>query len=172
MTVPKVEVVRSCDKLPVWQLHNGDVIIESNQTGTKYQNNLDCHWMVSSNTRIELVFMIFETEYVHDVVQVYDGESSSAPLIGGFNGSSLPSPVTSSSSKLFLRFTTDHSVTKSGFRARFRGMMPTYINACFVNHKKISRHNISKYFQMKTNDFPFRFLKLSEKLRVNYYEDF
>ena len=141
-----MEVVRSCDKLPVWQLHNGDVIIESNQTGTKYQNNLDCHWIVSSNTRIELVFMIFETEYVHDVVQVYDGESSSALLIGGFNGSSLPSPVTSSSSKLFLRFKTDRS--KSGFRARFRGMTPTYINACFVNHKKISRHNISKYFQM------------------------
>ena len=170
MTVPKVKVVRSCNKSPVWQLHNGDVIIESNQIGTNYENNLDCHWMVSSNTRIELVFMIFETEYVHDVVQVYDGESSSAPLIGGFNGSSLPSPVTSSSSKLFLRFTTDHSVTKSGFRARFRGMMPTYINACFVNHKKISRHNISKYFQMKTNDSPFRFLKLSEKLRENYYD--
>ena len=169
MTVPKVEVVRSCDKLPVWQLHNGDVIIESNQIGTNYENNLDCYWMVSSN---ELSFMIFETESEHDAVQVYDGESSSAPLIGGFNGSSLPSPVTSSSSKLFLRFTTDHSITKSGFRARFRGMMPTYINACFVNHKKISRHNISKYFQMKTNYFPFRFLKLSEKLRVNYYEDF
>ena len=148
MTVPKVEVVRSCDKLPVWQLHNGDVIIESNQTGTKYQNNLDCHWIVSSNTRIELVFMIFETEYVHDVVQVYDGESSSAPLIGGFNGSSLPSPVTSSSSKLFLRFTTDHSVTKSGFRARFRGMMPTYINACFVNHKKISSMRRHKCFAL------------------------
>ena len=110
---------------------------------------------VVSNARIELSFMIFETDSEHDVVQVYDGESSSAPLIGGFNGSSLPSPVTSSSSKLFLRFTTDHSVTKSGFRARFRGMMPTYINACFVNHKKISRHNISKYFQMKTNDFLF-----------------
>ena len=155
MTVPKVKVVRSCNKSPVWQLYNGDVIIESNQIGTNYENNLDRHWMVSSNARIELSFMIFETESEHDVVQVYDGESSSAPLIGGFNGSSLPSPVTSSSSKLFLRFTTDHSVTKSGFRARFRGMMPTYINACFVNHKKISRHNISKYFQMKTNDFPF-----------------
>ena len=61
MTVPKVEVVRSCDKLPAWQLHNEDVIVESNQTGTKYQNNLDCHWMVSSNTGIELVFMILET---------------------------------------------------------------------------------------------------------------
>ena len=31
--------------------------------------------------------MIFETECVHDVVQVYDGESTSAPLIGGINGS-------------------------------------------------------------------------------------
>ena len=156
MTVPKVEVVRSCDNLPVWQLHNGDVIIESNQIGTNYESNLDCYWMVSSNARIELSFMIFETESEHDVVQVYDGESSSAPLIGGFNGSSLPSAVKSSSSKLFLRFMTNDSVTKSGFRARFRGMMPSYLNACFVNHKKISRHSISKYFPMKTNDFPFR----------------
>ena len=156
MTVPKVEVVRSCNNLPVWQLHNGDVIIESNQIGTNYKNNLDCHWMVSSNARIELVFMIFDTETAYDFVHVFDGESSSASLIGRFHGSSLPSPVTSSSSKLFLRFTTDHSVTESGFRARFRGMMPSYLNTCFVNHKKISRHSISKYFPMKTIDFPFR----------------
>ena len=156
MTVPKVEVVRSCYNSPVWQLHNGDVIIESNQIGTNYENNLDRYWMVSSNARIELSFMIFETESEHDVVQVYDGESSSAPLIGGFNGSSLPSAVKSSSSKLFLRFMTNDSVTKSGFRARFRGMMPSYLNAYFVNHKKIRRHSISKYFQMKTNHFPFR----------------
>ena len=156
MTVPKVEVVRSCYNLPVWQLHNGDVIIESNQIGTNYENNLDRYWMVSSNARIELSFMIFETESEHDVVQVYDGESSASPLIGGFNGSSLPSAVKSSSSKLFLRFMTNDSVTKSGFRARFRGMMPSFLNARFVNHKKISRHSISKYFQMKTNDFPFR----------------
>ena len=124
MTVPKVKVVRSCNKSSVWQLHNGDVIIESNQIGTNYENNLDCYWMVSSK---ELSFMIFETESEHDVVQVYDGESSSAPLIGGFNGSSLPSAVKSSSSKLFLRFMTNDSVTKSGFRARFRGMMPSII---------------------------------------------
>ena len=70
MTVPKVEVVRSCDKSPVWQLHNGDVIIESNQIGTNYENSLDGHWMLSSNARIELAFMIFETRNTHDGVQM------------------------------------------------------------------------------------------------------
>ena len=123
MAVPKVEVSRSCDKSPVWQFPNGDVVIETNQIGTKYDNNMDCRWSISSNARIELSFLVFEMESGHDVVQVYDGESSSAPLIGRFSGASIPSPETSSSSKLFLQFTTDVSSTFFGFRARVRGMM-------------------------------------------------
>ncbi|PFX15438.1 Tolloid-like protein 2 [Stylophora pistillata] len=115
-----VAVNGSCENSTVWPLLNGDVIIESNQIGSSYHNHMDCHWKLSSNTRIELVFIHFDLEAKHDYVEIYDGGSLSAPLIDRINGSSTPSPVTSSSKKLFLRFKTDHSVIRTGFRARFR----------------------------------------------------
>ncbi|PFX28995.1 Scavenger receptor cysteine-rich type 1 protein M130 [Stylophora pistillata] len=117
-----VAVNRSCENSTVWPLLNGDVIIESNQIGSSYHDDMDCHWKLSSNTRIELVFIHFDLEAKHDYVEIYDGGSLSAPLIDRINGSSTPSPVTSSSKKLFLRFKTDHSVIRTGFRARFRAL--------------------------------------------------
>ena len=82
---------------------------------------MNCQWTLSSNTNLKLVFFRFETELVHDNVYVYDGGSSSSPLIGKFNGKSLPGAITSSHNKLFVRFTTDGSVLKSGFAASYHG---------------------------------------------------
>jgi len=56
-----------------------------------------------------------------DYLYVYDGGSSSSPLIGPFSGTSLPSPITSSSHKLHVRFTSNASVKRRGFRASYRG---------------------------------------------------
>jgi len=50
---------------------------------------------------------------------VYDGGSYSSPLIGSFSGSSLPAAITSSSHKLFVRFTSDGSNTGGGFAAGY-----------------------------------------------------
>jgi len=52
---------------------------------------------------------------------VYDGGSYSSPLIGSFSGSSLPAAITSSSHKLFVRFTSDGSNTGGGFAAGYHG---------------------------------------------------
>ena len=58
-----------------------------------------------------------------DFLYVYDGGSSSSPLIGKFSGTTLPSPITSSSNKLLVRFTSDSSETARGFRASYRGRL-------------------------------------------------
>ena len=70
---------------------------------------------------VELVFVDLNTEVSHDYVAVYDGDSTAAPLIGRFSGSSLPAPITSSSTKLFVRFTTDGSGQNQGFTILYRG---------------------------------------------------
>jgi len=84
---------------------------------------MDCRWNLSSNAEIELAFLRFNTQPSADFVTVYDGESSSSPLIGTYSGSSLPSPIQSSSGNLYVRFISDGSGTYKGFQAHYRGMM-------------------------------------------------
>ena len=83
---------------------------------------MDCYWSLSSNAKLELIFSRFNTEYGGDYVSVYDGDSTSSPLIGQFSGSSVPAPITSSSNNLYVRFTSDSSGEYSGFVARYEGI--------------------------------------------------
>ena len=47
--------------------------------------------------------------------QIYDGADSSATLLGQWCGSDNPGIVVSSGSNLFIKFSSDSSVTYSGF---------------------------------------------------------
>ena len=85
---------------------------------------MDCRWNLTSNAVIELLFHYFATQWRADYVSVYDGDSISAPLVGEFSGSIVPAPITSSSTKLYVRFTSDGSnpLPYKGFAARYRGI--------------------------------------------------
>ena len=120
VTVPFVSATSSCANLLVSQTNTSGVI-QSNNMSTTYKNNMDCQWNISSNARVELVFFRLDIELSYDFVRVYDGGSSSSPLIDTFNGSFLPAPITSSSAKLYVRFTSDVSTTYGGFRGHYRG---------------------------------------------------
>ena len=82
---------------------------------------MSCDWTLSANTELRLVFFRFVTESRHDRVSVYNGTSSSSPRIGQYSGSTLPAAITSSGNNLFIKFTTDGSVTRSGFAASYHG---------------------------------------------------
>ena len=109
----------SCSHLVVTRSGTSGIIF-SNRNG-EYSNNMDCSWTLSSNTNIRLIFFRFRTEGTHDKVRVYNGRSSSSSLSGEFDGSSLPSAITSSNNALYIRFTTDSSATYSGFAASYHG---------------------------------------------------
>ena len=82
---------------------------------------MNCQWNLTSNVKLELVFLHFKTVSSADYVNVYDGGSPASPLLGTFNGSVLPAPIMSSSNKLHMTFTTDGSRTYAGFIATYRG---------------------------------------------------
>ena len=82
---------------------------------------MSCDWTLSANTKLRLVFFRFVTESSHDRVSVYSGTSSSSPRIGQYSGSTLPAAITSSGNNLFIKFTTDSSVTNNGFAASYHG---------------------------------------------------
>ena len=111
----------SCSNLIVRDASKQSGMIYST-VGSTYNDYMDCRWGLTSNTVIELLFYTFTTESSADYVRVYDGDSTSAPLIGQFSGSSLPAPITSSSTKLYVQFTSDGSSQYRGFAARYRGI--------------------------------------------------
>ena len=72
------------------------------------------------NTDLKLDFTNFDVESGYDFLYVYDGTSTSATLIGQYhNGNPPPSSITATSASgcLTFRFTSDYSVTGSGWEA-------------------------------------------------------
>ena len=123
ISAARVQAQTTCPtNLLVQNVNKQSGLIQSSFTPT-YSSNMDCEWTLSADTKLELVFVgPFSTESCCDFVYVYDGNSSSAPLIGKFNGSSRPGPSVSSSNQLHVRFTSDYSVQRYGFKATYRGM--------------------------------------------------
>jgi hypothetical protein len=85
-----------------------------------YNNNLNCSWLIqpSGASSVTLNFSSFDTENGFDYLKVYNGTSSSAPLLGTFSGSSVPAPVTSGSA-MYIVFTSDGATIGGGWAASY-----------------------------------------------------
>ncbi len=92
-----------------------------------YGNNKDCSWLIQPENggTVTLNFSSFNTESNYDFVSVYDGTSASATRIGRFSGTSIPSELTSTGNALFVRFTSDGSVTRAGWAASYTSTTST-----------------------------------------------
>lgn len=93
--------------------------------GDNYQNNTNCQWLIKpdSGSFIKLDFVNFRTEQGADILTVYDGETTSSPVLGTYSGNytvgNLPSPVVSTSGAMLLVFVTNSSVTDLGWVAKY-----------------------------------------------------
>ncbi|XP_063566625.1 scavenger receptor cysteine-rich domain-containing protein DMBT1 [Gorilla gorilla gorilla] len=87
-----------------------------------YPNNAKCVWdiEVQNNYRVTVIFRDVQLEggCNYDYIEVFDGPYHSSPLIArvcdGARGS-----FTSSSNFMSIRFISDHSITRRGFRAEY-----------------------------------------------------
>ena len=94
-----------------------------------YANSLNCSWLIQppGASSINLTFNRFDVDNTIDRVAVYDGNSFSAPLIGTYTGNSIPAAINTSGGSLYVEFTTNGSVTASGWEATYSssGSSPT-----------------------------------------------
>lgn len=91
-------------------------------SGTEnYENNLEVSWLIEpdNGNKITLTFEYFETETNDDYVSIFDGGSSEAPLINTFSGNQLPPQIESSDNQLFIKFSSDWSITKEGWKVSY-----------------------------------------------------
>ena len=83
----------------------------------------DCEWVIifPEAEKIHLEFVAFDLEYgsmcQYDWLEVRDGNASSYPLIGNqLCGDKIPEAIIAKGSTLFVRFSSDGSESKTGFK--------------------------------------------------------
>lgn len=68
-------------------------------------------------TSITLNFTSFNTELNWDYLFIYDGSTTSAPLIGQYTGTTSPGTITSNGGSLLLEFRSDCNTSSTGWAA-------------------------------------------------------
>ncbi len=89
-----------------------------------YGSNTNVTTVISPTgaTSISMTFSAFDFESGYDYLKIYDGTSASAPLIGSYDGNTLPNGgvVTANSGSMTLVQTSDVAVEKAGFIANWQ----------------------------------------------------
>jgi len=106
-----------------------------------YCNNQDCKWLIQppQATSVTLNFTAFTIEdaatdgTIYDAVEVYDGTTTSATLLGRFTGSNLPPAITSSGGSMLVRFISDLEENKQGFSAYYSSTQNPYCTGTTTN---------------------------------------
>ncbi|KAM5151973.1 neuropilin-2 [Mantella aurantiaca] len=91
-----------------------------------YPSHQNCEWVISApepNQKIVLNFNphfeIEKHDCKYDFIEIRDGESENADLLGKHCGNIAPSTVTSSGSHIYIRFTSDYGRQGAGFSLRY-----------------------------------------------------
>ncbi|MDD5569519.1 MAG: C10 family peptidase [Bacteroidales bacterium] len=87
----------------------------------RYNSNTDCYWLIKPENAvsIKLYFLLFDTEYMIDNVEIYDGPSTSSALIGRFSGQKLPEEIESSGNSLLVRFYSNPQNNYKGWKIAY-----------------------------------------------------
>eukprot|EP00339_Tiarina_fusa_P012912 CAMPEP_0117043186 /NCGR_PEP_ID=MMETSP0472-20121206/30037_1 /TAXON_ID=693140 ORGANISM="Tiarina fusus, Strain LIS" /NCGR_SAMPLE_ID=MMETSP0472 /ASSEMBLY_ACC=CAM_ASM_000603 /LENGTH=752 /DNA_ID=CAMNT_0004754645 /DNA_START=97 /DNA_END=2352 /DNA_ORIENTATION=+ len=109
---------------------SGTFILTSSQDSigcNGYLGGVTEEWHISSRSPsevINLTWQSFDTEGGHDIVYVYDGNSTSDPLVYSASGSNIPDPVVSTADWLLVIFVADNNgIEKGGFGAIFESII-------------------------------------------------
>jgi PKD repeat protein len=103
---------------------NGQFYDSGGPTGG-YLDNENCTLLIDPGCAlsITITFSQFSTESCCDHLTIYDGPNATYPQILYASGSSIPSPVTANSGKMFIRWTSDGSVTSTGWAATWSSVV-------------------------------------------------
>jgi Zn-dependent metalloprotease len=107
-----------------------DTITDGSDT-FNYAPGSDCYFLInpSNAVSIELYFLEFSTQDSADVVTIYDGGSTSDPILGEFSGDSLPSFLYASGGEMLIHFYSNDTIEKQGFEFYYIANTSTSDNA-------------------------------------------
>ncbi|XP_066440814.1 cubilin [Eleutherodactylus coqui] len=91
-----------------------------------YPGNKQCIYIVTMarNEKINLKFTDMDLENStgcsRTVIEIKDGRTAAADLVGRYCSSTIPAPITSNSNSLWIKFQSDASATRAKFRAFYQ----------------------------------------------------
>ncbi|XP_065576696.1 tolloid-like protein 1 [Artemia franciscana] len=84
------------------------------------QNANECYFIsVTAGKTVQITFTDFVTEPNYDVLRIYDGPTAESPLLASLSGGETGTVVTSTSSKVYMVFTSDADTGGAGFTAEY-----------------------------------------------------
>ncbi|MGI6718741.1 MAG: M14 family zinc carboxypeptidase [Bacteroidales bacterium] len=98
------------------------VFYDSGGNDNNYSNNENYTLTIFPGTEgasIKAEFLSFNTENNYDILKIYDGATTSSPLIGSYSGSNSPGTIVSTANDgaLTFKFTSDYSLSYEGWKA-------------------------------------------------------
>ena len=96
-----------------------DTIYDMGGPAMNYYDNEDYTYTIAPTGAVglSLNFTEFSLEDNYDSLWIYDGNSTSANLIGGYSGTNSPGLINATGNSLTLKFNSDGATTESGFKA-------------------------------------------------------
>ncbi|HLN53100.1 MAG TPA: C10 family peptidase [Lentimicrobium sp.] len=124
-----------CSGVTTLNRHNG-TIEDGSGPVNNYTSGLSCGWLISPDDSITGLTLSFQKFNLAsgDVLNVFDGENSSCPLIGSFTGSTIPSVINATNGKLYLEFLTEGN-QGSGFRAVYNSSLASFCPGTTTFHE-------------------------------------
>jgi hypothetical protein len=98
-----------------------------------YEQGVNCSWLINpqtlqdSITKIKLNFVVLDTES-DDYVTIYDGETTSSPVLGTYSGQTAPTTdIYSTGNKMLIVLEGDGDATTGpGFRVEYNTIVPSW----------------------------------------------
>ncbi|MEE4255638.1 MAG: C10 family peptidase [Bacteroidales bacterium] len=93
-----------------------------------YAPDMDCSWLIAPSDTISSItisFLEFNTAS-GDILTVYDGETTAAPVLGIFQGPDMPTDITSTGDRVLITFETNSDTEAPGWLLEYRGEIPIY----------------------------------------------
>lgn len=94
---------------------NGTLYDSGGNSGNYGNNENYTITVCATSGCVVATFNNFRTQTGNDILYVYDGSSTSAPLIGNFSGSTVPAAITASVGCLTFKFVSSNSKNYSGW---------------------------------------------------------
>ncbi|MCB0154992.1 MAG: discoidin domain-containing protein, partial [Anaerolineae bacterium] len=84
-----------------------------------YSSSRTCGFLIDppGNGAVTLSFTAFNLENWFDTLTIYDGSNTSGLRLGQFTGSSIPASLTAQSGQMYILFSSNFWITRSGFAA-------------------------------------------------------
>lgn len=125
----------SCTGLQV--LHSPQGTIEDGSGPIRnYAANASCSWLIDPQVNPEdsiksltLTFNKLETEAGSDILTIYNGNSTAAPVLGSYSGSSLPPVLQVPGNKALITWETNGNTEHNGWLISYKSNYPSYCSS-------------------------------------------